>query len=75
VVKTIDVNGHILTCRTRRDRDVNTSWTEEHLIKDIDDLSAFLEIPLPEVQPTDLMTNGSGMAFAKTDMSGYLSRR
>ncbi len=57
VTKTINVNGHVLTCRTRRDRDVNTIWTQEHLLKDVDDLRAFLEIPLPQVRPTDLITS------------------
>ncbi len=37
-----------LTARTRRDADVNTVWTEEHLLKDLDDLRAFLDIPWPE---------------------------
>lgn len=40
--------GRTLTTRTRRDRDVNTEWTEEHLLKDVDDLKAFLEIPPAE---------------------------
>ncbi|MBI2441427.1 MAG: hypothetical protein HYV35_08665 [Lentisphaerae bacterium] len=31
--------------RTRRDRDVNTVWTIEHLLKDRDDLRAWLELP------------------------------
>ena len=37
----------MLTARTRRDPDVNTVWTEEHLLKDVDDLRAFLELPAP----------------------------
>jgi len=36
-----------LTSRTRRDRDVNTVWTEEHLLKDTADLRAFLDVPPP----------------------------
>jgi hypothetical protein len=39
--------GRTLTSRTRRDPDVNTVWTEEHLLKDVDDLRAFLEIIQP----------------------------
>jgi len=42
----VQTPSRILTTRTRRDYDVNTVWTEEPLIKDIDDLRAFLEIPL-----------------------------
>jgi hypothetical protein len=39
--------GRTLISRTRRDPDVNTTWTEEHLLKDVDDLKALLEIPEP----------------------------
>lgn len=44
-VKTITIGSKTLTSRTRRDPDVNTVWTEEHLLKDVDDLKLFLEIP------------------------------
>ena len=43
-VRRISVGGRILTSRTRRDPDVNTMWTEEHLLKGVDDLKAFLQI-------------------------------
>ena len=46
-VSRVRVGDRVLTCRTRRDPDVNTVWTEEHLLKDIEDLKAFLDIPLP----------------------------
>jgi Uroporphyrinogen decarboxylase (URO-D) len=36
-----------LTSLTRRDPQVNTIWTVEHLLKDVDDLQAYLELPLP----------------------------
>ncbi len=39
------LGGRTLTCRTRRDRDVLTTWTLEHLLKDADDLKAYLELP------------------------------
>jgi hypothetical protein len=45
-VHRISVGGRTLTSRTRRDPDVNTVWTEEPLLKDADDLRAFLEIPV-----------------------------
>jgi hypothetical protein len=45
----IAVGGRVLTARTRRDPDVDTVWTTEHLLKDADDLAAFLE--LPEAEP------------------------
>ncbi len=44
-VNTIRAGGRTLTSRTRRDPDINTVWTEEHLIKDLRDLKAFLDIP------------------------------
>ena len=43
--RTISVGGRVLTTRTRQDQDLNTVWTEEHLLKDVDDLEAFLQIP------------------------------
>lgn len=43
--RTIKAGKRILTSKTRLDKDVNTLWTLEHLIKDTDDLKAFLELP------------------------------
>lgn len=43
---TIRAGRRTLTQRTRRDRDVNTVWTIEHLLKDADDLRAYLDLPL-----------------------------
>jgi len=43
----VQAGGRTLTSRTRRDPDVNTVWTEEHLLKDVSDLRAFLDIPFP----------------------------
>ena len=47
-VKTIRIGQRILTERTRRDLDINTVWTVEHLLKGIDDLEAYLSLPVPE---------------------------
>lgn len=47
-MRSVKAGSRTLTSRTRRDPDVNTVWTEEHLLKDADDLHAFLGIPLPE---------------------------
>ncbi len=33
---------------TRRDPDVNTTWVIEHLLKDLDDLKAYLDLPAPQ---------------------------
>ncbi len=50
-VKTIPCADRTLTCRTRQDMDVNTVWTEEHWLKDVADLQALLEMPLPPLSP------------------------
>lgn len=42
---TIRAPGRTLTARSRRDKDVNTTWTLEHLLKDVDDMKAFLALP------------------------------
>ena len=39
------IAGHTLTSLTRRDRDVATRWTVEALLKDADELRAFLALP------------------------------
>lgn len=44
-VQTVRVGQRILTTRTRRDADTNTVWTEEPLLKNTDDLAAFLTMP------------------------------
>ena len=45
---TVRVAGRTLQCVTRRDREVSTTWTLEHLLKDVDDVKAYLQLP-PEV--------------------------
>ncbi len=42
---TLTVAGRTMTAMSRRDRDVNTVWTTEHLLKDIDDVKAYLQLP------------------------------
>ncbi len=49
---TIQAGKRRLSSLTRRDRDVNTVWTLEHLLKDAEDLRAFAGLPLPEAQGT-----------------------
>ena len=46
-VQRVRAGGRTLTARARRDRDVNTDWTEEHLLKGEEDLEAFLALPPP----------------------------
>lgn len=42
---TIQAGRRILTQRTRQDPDVNTIWTLEHFLKDVEDAEAWLELP------------------------------
>jgi len=42
---TVNVAGRTMTSLTRRERDVDTLWTVEHLLKSEDDLKAFLQLP------------------------------
>ncbi len=42
---TIEVAGRTLTSLTRQDPDVATIWNIEHLLKDVDDLKAYLQLP------------------------------
>jgi len=42
---TLKAGGRTLTSLTRRSPDVDTIWTIEHLLKDVDDLKAYLEAP------------------------------
>lgn len=41
----VTIAGRTLTSLTRRDPAVSTVWTLEHLLKDTDDLKAYLELP------------------------------
>jgi len=42
---TLKVGGRTMTSLTRRSPDMDTIWTVEHLLKDTDDLKAYLELP------------------------------
>ncbi|OHB60033.1 MAG: hypothetical protein A2Y12_05655 [Planctomycetes bacterium GWF2_42_9] len=45
---TLQTGCRTLTSRTRQDRDVNTVWTLEYLLKDVNDIRAWLEMPVFE---------------------------
>ena len=47
---TVRIGTRTLTSRTRRNADTNTVWTEEHFIKDVADLDAYLSLPEPEIE-------------------------
>ncbi len=53
--RSLSVGHRVLTTRTRRDPHVNTVWTEEHLLKGVEDLRAFLQIP-PQDDEGDVET-------------------
>jgi hypothetical protein len=42
---TLQAGGKTLTSLTRRSPEVDTLWTIEHLLKNVDDLKAYLEVP------------------------------
>jgi hypothetical protein len=46
--RTVVAGKRTLTMETRRDRDVNTIWTTEHLLKGPEDLEVFLDLPMQE---------------------------
>jgi uroporphyrinogen-III decarboxylase len=45
IKQTLQVGGRTMTALSRRDPEVSTTWTIEHLLKDIDDVKAFLQLP------------------------------
>ncbi|MBN1250197.1 MAG: hypothetical protein JXC32_21210 [Anaerolineae bacterium] len=42
---TLTIEGHVLTSLTRRDPDVATVWTLEHLLKTPEDVETYLKLP------------------------------
>lgn len=42
---TLTVAGHTMTSTTRRERDTDTVWTTEHLLKSAEDVRAYLQLP------------------------------
>ena len=73
---TIKAGNRTLCSKTRRDSDVNTVWTTEHLLKDIDDFKAWLELPpedfqkllpdISEVIETEKLIGESGIVMINT---------
>ncbi len=41
----IRIGGRMLSSTTRRSPEVDTTWTTEHLLKNVDDLKVYLELP------------------------------
>lgn len=42
---TLKIAGRVMTAMTRRDPDVDTVWTVEHLLKSPEDVEAYLQLP------------------------------
>ena len=72
---TVRIGSRVLTARTRRDPDVNTVWTTEHLLKSVEDLEAYLSLPAPardttpHVQPvldTEAALGDTGIVMVDT---------
>ncbi len=59
-VHTVNAGSRILTSKTRRDPDVNTVWTIEHLLKNVGDLEAWLGLPDEDFD------------FSNPDISGFI---
>jgi hypothetical protein len=51
---TIRAPGRTLTSLTRQDKDVQTVWTLEHLLKDAEDAEAYLRLPEPTLGVVDV---------------------
>jgi hypothetical protein len=50
ITKTTIRHGNtILTSRTMRDKDIDTTWVTEHLLKNTADLMSWLDLPFPEM--------------------------
>ena len=54
---TLTIGGRTMTSLTRRRPDADTVWTIEHLLKSVDDLKAYLELP-DEVFAEDVDVTG-----------------
>lgn len=51
---TLPAGKRVLTQRTSRDPDINTVWTTEHLLKDVDDFKAWLDRPEDPTPPGEV---------------------
>lgn len=72
---TLTVAGRTMTKSSRRDADTDTTWTTEHLLKDVDDLKAYLEIPdevsayelnCPNLEATEEELSDAGIVMINT---------
>jgi hypothetical protein len=68
---TIHAPGRTLTMLERRDRDIDTVWRVEHLLKDVDDFRAWIALPHPEFSG-EVDTSGILAAEAELGDSGIV---
>ena len=66
---TLTIAGRVMTALTRRDRDVDTIWTTEHLLKSPADVEAYLQLP-DDVFAETIAVSLSGGSQAELDGSG-----
>ncbi|MFA5863207.1 MAG: uroporphyrinogen decarboxylase family protein [Phycisphaerae bacterium] len=71
----INIGGRTLMSLTRRDPEVDTVWTIEHLLKDIEDLKAYIRLPddlfeyepdISELIQADLEVGDRGIVMVDT---------
>lgn len=85
VIRTVvTVNGHRLTQIQKREKDLDTVWTTEHLLKSIEDVKAFLEIPaevfeehinVTPMEEEEAELGDSGIVMVNTDDPLYAAAR
>ena len=85
ITKTVvTINGRTMTQVQRRDREIDTVWTTEHLLKSIDDVKAFLEIPeevfeetiyIENMEEEDSRLGDRGIVMVDTDDPLYAAAR
>jgi len=54
---TINAGSKKLISLTRQDKDINTVWTLEHFLKDIDDFKLWLDLPVSDLSGTPDIAN------------------
>lgn len=73
---TLIIAGHTMTQTDRRDMGLDTTWMVEHLLKDLDDLKAYLQLPdevfdaQPDLSPfsvADMEVGDRGIVMVDSD--------
>ncbi len=73
---TLNIAGKTLTSLTRRDPEVDTTWVVEHLIKNTEDIKAYLQIPeeffycdvdIDKLKAEDQAVGDAGIVMVETE--------